>query len=250
MLKRMNRREFFVNTGISTTGIVLGSYMSGCSPAKKQDSSYDLMDEVMKFRKIDAHAHVHLFHGGPEAQIEYADRLGIDKLIISRPIIRGNGTPEEFRESNNIIIESVRQFPDRLIGQFTLVPTFQKESLEEIDRCVDLGLVGLKAYTQVKINDPLFYPIVEKCIDHKMIVFLHAECQLGVGGYRMKYDIKTASGRFNTGRFCRYRKTVSRGNISMGSYRGEAETGNICAKLYRIVQMFMLIRPAAITKRM
>lgn len=190
MSTRINRRKFFVNTGISAAGIVLGSNILGCSPTKKQCSSYDLMDEVMKYRKIDAHAHVHLGHGGPEAQLEYADRLGIDKLMISRPVTRGKGTPEEFRESNNIVIESVRQFPDRFIGEFTLVPSYQKESLEEIDRCVDMGLVGFKAYTQVKINDPLLYPIIEKCIDLKMIVFFHAECELGVGGYRMKYDIE------------------------------------------------------------
>ena len=51
-------------------------------------------------------------------------------------------------------------------------------------------MVGLKVYIQVKINDPLYYPIIEKCIDLNMIILMHAECQLGVGGYRMKYDIK------------------------------------------------------------
>jgi predicted TIM-barrel fold metal-dependent hydrolase len=43
-------------------------------------------------------------------------------------------------------------------------------------------------YYQVKINDPLYFPIIEKLIDLKMIIFSHAECQLGVGGYRMKYN--------------------------------------------------------------
>jgi predicted TIM-barrel fold metal-dependent hydrolase len=42
-------------------------------------------------------------------------------------------------------------------------------------------------YYQVKINDPSYYPVIEKLIDMKMIIFSHAECQLGVGGYRMKY---------------------------------------------------------------
>ncbi len=39
---------------------------------------------------------------------------------------------------------------------------------------------------------PLYYPIIEKLIDLKMLVFMHTFCQLGMGGYRMKYDI----GRF------------------------------------------------------
>ena len=192
MSKRINRREFFTNAGLSAAGIVLGSNILGCSPAGKRESSYNLMKEVMKYRKIDSHCHVHLGHGGPEVQIDFADRLGINKMIISRPVTKGKGTPEEFRESNDIVIESVRQFPDRFLGEFTLNPTYQKESLEEIDRCVDMGMVGFKGYTQVKINDPLFYPIIEKMIDLKMIIFMHAFCQLGLGGYRMKYDIKQA----------------------------------------------------------
>ena len=61
--------------------------------------------------------------------------------------------------------------------------------MEELKRCVDQGFVGYKGYTQVKINDPVYYPIIEKLIDLKMIIFMHAFCQLGVAGYRMKYDI-------------------------------------------------------------
>ena len=48
-------------------------------------------------------------------------------------------------------------------------------------------------YYQVKLNDPLYYPIIERLIDLKMIIHSHAECQLGVGGYRMKYNGNKAS---------------------------------------------------------
>jgi hypothetical protein len=84
----------------------------------------------------------------------------------------------------------MKKYPDRFLGQLTLNPIFQKESLEEIKRCIDQGMVGLKVYHQVKINNPLFYPIIEKFIDLKMIILMHAECELGIGGYRMKYDAK------------------------------------------------------------
>jgi len=63
------------------------------------------------------------------------------------------------------------------------------ESQEELKRCVDLGFAGYKGAWQVKVNDPLYYPIIEKLIDLKMICFMHTELQLGAGGYRMKYDI-------------------------------------------------------------
>jgi predicted TIM-barrel fold metal-dependent hydrolase len=41
----------------------------------------------------------------------------------------------------------------------------------------------------VKFSDPLYYPIIEKFIDLNMIMLMHAFVQLGLGGYRMKYDI-------------------------------------------------------------
>jgi len=185
----MQRRKFFETTAITSAGILLGTSLPGCGPKGKKDpAAYPVMEEVMKYRKIDAHEHTDLHLGGPEVQIDFADRLGIEKLIISRPVVSGKGTPEQFRESNDIVIKAMKRFPDRIMGQFTLNPEYREESLDEIKRCTDLGMVGIKVYFQVKINSPLFYPIIEKAIDMNMLILMHANCQLGMAGYRMKYD--------------------------------------------------------------
>lgn len=183
---KIGRRDFLKGACVTATGIALGSKMLRCSP--KKAVYYDIMKECMKYRKIDSHAHVSLFGRPAEENIAFADRLGIDKMIISRPITEGKATPEDFRKSNDLVLESMKKYPDRFIGQCFINPVYQKESLDEIDRCVDAGMVGLKGYHQAKINDPLYYPIVEKCIKLKMIILMHSQCQLGVGGYRMKYD--------------------------------------------------------------
>ncbi len=192
MSKQINRRKFFTNTAISAAGIMLGSNLTGCSTGSEAGiSSFDLMAEVKKYRKIDSHIHANLFSASnPEILIEYADRLGVEKMIISRPITEGPAKPEDFIRFNNGILSAMKQFPDRFMGQLTINPHYPKESLEEIKRCIDLGMVGLKVYHQAKINDPLFYPIIEKFIELKMIILMHAECQLGIAGYRMKYDEK------------------------------------------------------------
>jgi predicted TIM-barrel fold metal-dependent hydrolase len=150
------------------------------------------MKEVMKYRKIDAHVHIHLPYE-PAYVIKEANRLGIDKLALSIPVIgKREANPDEFRENNDLIIKAMKQYPGRITPQLTLNPRYRKESLEEIDRCMDYGFVGLKVYYQVKINDPLFYPIIERCIELKLMILMHAEAELGVGGYRMKYDIDKA----------------------------------------------------------
>jgi predicted TIM-barrel fold metal-dependent hydrolase len=184
---KMDRRKFIGNSAVSAAGIIAGTSLAGCVNENKSGPAYyDVMNEIAKYRKIDAHAH-------PEAdlgrQIDNADRLGIEKLQISRPSNDADFKPEAFRKNNDLVVNAMKQYPGRYIGFFTLNPVYKKESLEEIKRCVDLGMAGYKGYTQVKVNDPLYYPIIEKLIDLKMIVYLHAECQLGVGGYRMKYDV-------------------------------------------------------------
>ena len=124
-------------------------------------SSYNIMKKVMKYRKIDSHIHLYLSPStDPGALLDYADRLGIEKLFISRPVTRQDWPHQEFRDSNDMMIKAMKQYPGRFIAQFTLNPKFPKESLEEINRCVDQGMVGLKVYFQVKLSDPLFYPIV------------------------------------------------------------------------------------------
>lgn len=195
MSKEINRREFFKNTTFSAAGIMLGSNLAGCALNRESAiPSYDLMKEVMKYRKIDAHAHVGLYGPLPEdadLKIEAADRLGIEFLSISLPVTPHRGpaelSHEVVRRYNDIIMQAVKLYPDRFVGFFTLIPTFAKESLEELQRCVDAGMSGFKGYLQVKINDPLYYPIIEKLIDLKMICLMHAYLGLGRGGYRTKY---------------------------------------------------------------
>ena len=146
------------------------------------------MKEALKYRKMDSHTHVYLSpSSGPEVQVDFADRLGIEKLVISRPVTDEEGSHQECRDSNDMMIKAMKQYPDRFIAQFTLNPKYPKESLEEIKRCVDQGMIGLKVYFQVKLNDPLFFPIIEKMIDLKMIILMHAYSGIGRGGYRTKY---------------------------------------------------------------
>lgn len=156
-------------------------------------ASYDVMKDVMKYRKFDAHVHP---ADNTEKQLEIADRLGIVKLQVSNPVTNFSGTepegPDVVRQHNDVVIDLVKKYPKRFVGFFTLNPLYKNESLEEIKRCTDAGLIGYKGYIQAKINDPVYYPIIEKLAELKMIIYMHTFTQLGMGGYRMKYD----TGRF------------------------------------------------------
>lgn len=187
MANTMNRRKFLTGTSLSAAGLVLGSKPGAEEAFKKSPASYDMMKDVMKYRKIDSHVHLYFTPNTIEDQLGYADRLGIEKLSISRPVTTNTGTQDEVIKCNNLIIEAVRKHPDRFIGFFTLIPTYVKESVEEMKRCVDAGMAGYKGYLQVKVNDKSYYPVIEKLIELKMICFMHAYSGLGRGGYKTKY---------------------------------------------------------------
>jgi predicted TIM-barrel fold metal-dependent hydrolase len=213
MFGDIDRRKFLRNTAISAGALISGGVSAAVlknehealaqpkiPTAIQAAGKYDIMAQVKKYRKLDAHIHPSLGNNDLAVQrkhagvlMDYCDRLAVDKLFLSNPVTRlVNGVPdnrvEAFIENNNVVLEMMKWHPDRFSGSFTFNPLHQKESLEEIKRCVDKGMVSAKVYYQIKINDPLFYPLIEKMIDLKMIMLMHAEAQIGVGGYRMKYN--------------------------------------------------------------
>ncbi len=173
--RNMGRREFLTCTGVGAVSIAAVNKFSGSIFQRHtvQPGYSEIMTEVMKYRKIDSHAHI--MGNDPAKIVESADRVGIEKIAISNPVTKGDAKPHQFREMNDIIIKAVKQYPDRFIGQCFINPRYKNESLEEIDRCMDQGMVQLgELYTQVKINDPLYYPIIERCIVLRLPILMHS----------------------------------------------------------------------------
>ena len=184
----INRRKFLADTSLSAAGIVLGGNLAANTTKREPGTqSFNIMKEVMKYRKIDTHMHVRASEGDVEKQIDMADRLGIDRMVIVNP---SAANPEAFRKNNDSVNKVVRQYPGRFMALFALNVLYQKESLDEISRCADMGFLGYKCYTIAKINSPVHFPIIEKLIDHKMIIHVHA---VGYNGYwRSNFWIKYA----------------------------------------------------------
>lgn len=188
----MKRRDFLAGAALSAAGALLPDALAAAPPVREAAALGDIFKEVKKYRKLDAYANAYPASPLAKTQIALADKLGIEKLFVALPMVDRKWTPPEFRAANDQVLQAVKAFPDRLVGQLTLNPAYRREALEEIERCVNLGMVGMKLYNAVKINDPVCFPVIEKFISLGMIVHVHAEATLGVGGYRMKYDLKKA----------------------------------------------------------
>jgi predicted TIM-barrel fold metal-dependent hydrolase len=106
--------------------------------------------------------------------IEAAGRLGIDQLCCSVPVTRGTPDMEEVRACNDDVLEAMGRFPGRILGYCFVVPGYHQESLEEIDRCLGLGMIGIKLYNQYKLWDPAVHPVIERAIAERVPILEHA----------------------------------------------------------------------------
>jgi len=169
----IGRRQFLNRGGVSLLGLAVPGLMNAQSPEQdngalmglnfKQDAKdtyKDMLHQALQYRKIDAHNHVDELTRNAQDIVRSCDRVGIAHTAVSIP----NGkNPQEIRENNNIVLKAMKGYPNRILGQCYINPSFKKESLEEINRCIGEGMVMLgELYNAVKINDPLYYPIIEK----------------------------------------------------------------------------------------
>jgi len=106
--------------------------------------------------------------------VETAEKLSIDKLCCSIPIVEGMPTPSEFKTCNDEMVEAMREYPDKILGYCFVNPGYQRESVEEIrKRILEDQMIGVKLYNQYKCSDPVVYPVVSKAVDLKVPVLQH-----------------------------------------------------------------------------
>ena len=123
-------------------------------------------------RKWDAHNHIFspVQRAGAnwsevDGLLDAADSLGIERLYCSRPVTGGALVEiETVREANDTILAVMKRHPQRVFGYCFVQPGNGAAALNEIDRCLEGGMVGVKLYNQFKYTDPAVFPIAEKCI--------------------------------------------------------------------------------------
>lgn len=134
---------------------------------------------------IDMHVHVfepqqtsYGFYGQTmEVLIDRMDHNSIDKALIF-PFASGL-THEDFKKFNDYIIKSINKYPSRLIGSCLATPLHGKFCLDEVERCANLGIRGVKflshAHGNYFVDGEIMNPIMEKINELKMIVTIHSD---------------------------------------------------------------------------
>lgn len=116
------------------------------------------------------------------ARIEEMDRFGVGVQVLSTvPVMFGYWSKaadgaEIARFLNDHIAEIVGKFPSRFVGLGTVPLQDTALAIKEIERCKQIGLVGVQIGTnvnQLNLSEPQFFDFFKACEELGMAVFVH-----------------------------------------------------------------------------
>lgn len=112
---------------------------------------------------------------------------------------------EDMRYGNRFMLEIMRRHPGLVHGYAYVNPALEHHALEEMERCIQEGMVGLKLGAGARCTSPLVAPLIERCIHHDIPV-LHHVLQRRQGEYpgvalSDAADLAGAAARFPEARF-------------------------------------------------
>lgn len=161
--------------------------LSGGSPPKATADNPEKthmpldFDRWLAHPKIDMHCHVWRMDDpadearSAEALIAAGDMLGISEYWCSSPVIGGRlANPDEVRAENDAVLRAMRAFPDRIRGWCFVIPGHYRQAVDEVHRCLDEGMVGIKLYNQYRLDDPAVCPVIEAAVERRVPVLEHA----------------------------------------------------------------------------
>lgn len=134
---------------------------------------------------------------GVEKMAREFDDLNLAGLLLGWDTESSTGIPPL---PNEYVADLCRRYPEQFIGFGSVDPWRMKKAIEEVDRCVDLGLCGMKFHQTAQRfypNDRRFYPLWEKCAGVGFPVIFH----MGQTGWR-------AGRRGGGGNYLNYSKPI------------------------------------------
>lgn len=116
----------------------------------------------------------------PERMIDDMDKSGIDRVVL---LGEGQTRHENAVERNDIGLEIMRRWPDRVVTFATIQPKAGQKALDELKRCVDAGMSGLGEIGHYsggyRFDEPEFLRMVETCITMDIPLLMHCNEEVG-----------------------------------------------------------------------
>ncbi len=159
-------------------------------------------------------AHVHLGPSGPwvpyvKPGVDASTVVqAMDDAEVSKAIVLPNPVPgDRYPELNDIIAQAVEEYPEKLIGFGRVDPRRGDEAVEEIYRCKEKGLVGIKLHPFVETYRPDhqdFARLFDVIYEEDLMILTHTGGGFASAGYMRKVleereEMKVILGHLNEG---------------------------------------------------
>ncbi len=82
-------------------------------------------------------------------------------------------SPTDLEYGNDRLLDLQREYPDRIRGYVCVNPNDTGHAVREIERCLGLGMIGIKLAASRRANDPLLDPICVLALLHGVPVLHH-----------------------------------------------------------------------------
>ena len=82
-------------------------------------------------------------------------------------------SPGDCRYGNDFMLRLQREHPDRIRGYVVVNPNYTEHAVEEIRRCLDAGMIGVKLAASRRADDPLLDPICAVAAERGVPVLHH-----------------------------------------------------------------------------
>jgi predicted TIM-barrel fold metal-dependent hydrolase len=116
----------------------------------------------------------------PEQMIADMDRAGLDRVVL---VGEAQTRHETCVERNNIGLELIRRWPERIIAFAVVQPLAGQKAIDELKRCADGGMRGMGEmghYSGMyRFDNRHFLKIVEECIRLNIPINLHSNEEVG-----------------------------------------------------------------------
>jgi predicted TIM-barrel fold metal-dependent hydrolase len=120
--------------------------------------------------------HTHIWGGTSDADgdvlIEMADRFSLESMVVM-PLFGGTcPSPTEIAAGNEAVAKLAQRDP-RMKPMVTVYPRHGQFAVEEMNRWMDRGFIGLKIWVSLA-DEPCVFPLIEAMIERNRPTLIHA----------------------------------------------------------------------------
>jgi predicted TIM-barrel fold metal-dependent hydrolase len=105
-----------------------------------------------------------------EARYHHVDRICLSAIADWSE----SPTPGPVREGNEAVLGLMSDYPGEVIGFCYVNPRYPERALQEIDRCLEAGMAGIKLLISCRASDERVDPIAARAAERRVPILQHA----------------------------------------------------------------------------